>query len=116
MKFVADESLDFPIVVALRTEGYDVYSIKEQSPRMDDEAILKIANEQKRILITCDKDFGELVFRLQLVSSGIVLLRLPELSNQKKIEAMLALVAQHGEILNSSFCVITSGKLRIVAI
>ena len=65
MRFVADESLDFPIVTALRNAGHDVFSIKEQSPRMEDDAILKIANEQKRILLTCDKDFGELVLRAQ---------------------------------------------------
>ena len=116
MKFVADESFDFPIVKALRDAGHDVYSIKEQSPRMDDDEILKTANESKRILLTCDKDFGELVFRLKLVSSGIILLRLPELSNQKKEEITLQCITQHGEILTSSFCVITSGKVRIVAI
>jgi len=116
MKFVADESFDFPIVTALRASGHDVYSIKEQSPRMEDDKILKIANEQKRVLLTCDKDFGELVFRLKLVSSGIILIRLPELSNQKKEEITLQCVTQHEETLKSSFCVITSGKVRIVAI
>lgn len=116
MKFVADESLDFPVIIALREAGHDVYSIKEQSPRMSDDVILKIANAQKRILITSDKDFGELVFRLKLISSGIILLRLPEISNHKKAELTLACISQYRNKLKSSFCVIASGKMRIVAI
>ncbi|MDZ4847280.1 MAG: DUF5615 family PIN-like protein [Chitinophagales bacterium] len=114
MKFVADESLDFTIVIALRNAGHDVYSIKEKSPFMNDDVILKLAKDQKRILLTSDKDFGELVYRLKLASYGIVLLRLPELSNKEKIETILNCIAQHGVLLKSSFCVITSSKIRIV--
>ena len=116
MKFVTDESLDFPIVTALRKTEHDMYSIREESPRMSDDQVLKIANSQKRILLTGDKDFGELVFRLKLVSSGIILLRLPELSNQKKTEIVTHCIEQHQDKLKSSFCVITSGKVRLVKI
>jgi predicted nuclease of predicted toxin-antitoxin system len=116
MNFVADESLDAPIILALRKESHDVFSISESSPQIADEAVLKIANEQNRILLTSDKDFGELVFRLQLVSSGIVLLRLPQLTNEEKVSLTLKLVNEFGEKLQASFSVITANKIRIVSL
>ena len=76
MKLVADEGVDKPIVDALRTAGFDVLYILETNQGADDEFILNLANEQQRILLTQDKDFGELVFRLKNVHYGVVLIRL----------------------------------------
>jgi len=59
MIFLADENLDFPIISALRNAGYDVLSVSELSPSIDDNEVLKIANNENRILLTSDKDFGE---------------------------------------------------------
>lgn len=59
MIFLADENLDFPIISALRNAGYDVLSVLELSPSIDDNEVLKIANNENRILLTSDKDFGE---------------------------------------------------------
>ena len=76
MKFIADEGVDAPIVSALRNKGYDVVYILELSPGKHDDIILNEANSQNRILLTQDKDFGELVFRLRQIHSGVVLIRL----------------------------------------
>ena len=59
MIFLADENLDFPIISALRNAGCDVLSVSELSPSIDDNEVLKIANNENRILLTSDKDFGE---------------------------------------------------------
>jgi predicted nuclease of predicted toxin-antitoxin system len=76
MKLVADEGIDKPIVDRLRNAGCDILYILETNQGADDEFILNLANERKRILLTLDKDFGELVFRLKNVHLCIVLIRL----------------------------------------
>lgn len=63
MKFIADEGIDRPIVDRLRQEGYSVWYIAEMAPSISDDMVLKLANDQKALLLTADKDFGELVFR-----------------------------------------------------
>ncbi len=63
MNFVADESVDQPIVTQLRQAGHTVLAIVEMEPSISDETVLEIANQQGMVLLTGDKDFGELVFR-----------------------------------------------------
>jgi predicted nuclease of predicted toxin-antitoxin system len=63
MNLVADESVDRKIVLRLRQAGHIVLAIAEIAPRADDAAVLRLAHERRAILITSDKDFGELVFR-----------------------------------------------------
>jgi predicted nuclease of predicted toxin-antitoxin system len=65
MKLLADEGVDKPIVDLLRSSGFDVHYILETYQGAEDETVLQIAHEETRILITQDKDFGELVYRLQ---------------------------------------------------
>ena len=61
-QIVADESVDFRIVTALRSVGLIVYSVAEELPSINDISVLSIAVEKEALLITEDKDFGELVF------------------------------------------------------
>ena len=60
----------------LKENVHDVFSICDKARGLDDEKVLKIANDENYILITNDKDFSELVFRLKKPHKGIVLLRL----------------------------------------
>jgi predicted nuclease of predicted toxin-antitoxin system len=53
---------DFSVVVDLRLAGYDVVSITERMPGADDETVIEFARSERRLLITEDKDFGQLVF------------------------------------------------------
>ena len=76
MNLVVDESIDRPIVDLLRQDGHTVLYVAELSPSIDDDAFLRRANERGALLITSDKDFGELVFRLRRIHTGVVLLRL----------------------------------------
>lgn len=82
MKFVADENVDNSLVQRLRELGHDVLSASETLATAPDELILEHANRDQRILITSDKDFGELVYRNHSVHSGILLLRLAELKSR----------------------------------
>ena len=75
MKFLADECCDASLVSSLRSDGHDVLFAVESLRGMTDEDLLKRAFSERRILLTEDKDFGGLVYRLQYLSHGIILLR-----------------------------------------
>lgn len=78
MRLLANENFPGVAITALRLRGHDVVWIREDSPGIDDRAVLSRATVEERILITFDKDFGELVFRLGLnAPSGIILFRIP---------------------------------------
>ncbi|MDP3434810.1 MAG: DUF5615 family PIN-like protein, partial [Bacteroidota bacterium] len=66
MNLVADESVDFGIICRLREIGIEVISISEDFSGIKDSEVLKIAADYKYLLITEDKDFGELAYRLKL--------------------------------------------------
>ncbi len=76
MRFLADESVDRQIVERLRQDGHDVAYVAEMSPGLVDETVLNQSREAARILITADKDFGELVFRRRQIAMGVLLVRL----------------------------------------
>ncbi len=73
MTLVADESLDYNIIQFLRTKNLVIHSIQEQIPSSNDSTVLKFAVEKDAVLITEDKDFGELVFKLKLANKGNLL-------------------------------------------
>ena len=86
MNLVADEGVDRPVVERLRQDGHDVVYVAELSPSIPDEEVLQQTNARRAVLVTADKDFGELVFRQGLVHSGVILLRLAGLTNATKAE------------------------------
>ena len=113
MTLVADESVDGPIVQRLRDDGYDVLYVAELSPSVTDDEVLRQANDREALLLTGDKDFGELVFRQRLVYSGVVLLRLAGLSNAGKAEVVAAAFREHEIEFSGAFTVISPGHIRI---
>lgn len=113
MNLVADESVDWAIVQRLRREGYRVWYMAETEAGLDDEAVLDLANREAALLLTADKDFGELIFRQRRFSGGIVLLRLAGLPSQRKAEIVAAAVHRHASQLPHSFTVITPRICRI---
>ena len=84
MTFLAEESVDRQIVDALRDAGYSVSYVLESSPGISDSKVLQEAIRKNAILITSDKDFGELAFRRRLENQGIVLLRLSGMPQDRK--------------------------------
>jgi predicted nuclease of predicted toxin-antitoxin system len=111
--FVADESVDATIFAALRQEGYFVYSIQESQFGIIDEQVLDIANERKAVLLTEDKDFGELVYRLKLPHCGVFLMRLIGLTSEEKAVAALTTVKYYIQEMPYNFSVLKDGKVRI---
>jgi predicted nuclease of predicted toxin-antitoxin system len=77
MRILADENFPSDAVTALRTQGHDVSWVRSDEPGISDPQVLARAQAEDRILVTFDKDFGELAFRSGLAaSSGIVLFRI----------------------------------------
>lgn len=114
MKFFADENIGLTVVKALRKLGLDVQSVIEIQTGISDTKVLSLANKSSRIIITTDKDFGELVYAQKLAHAGIILLRLRDESSVNKFKILKALIEKHTEELKKSFTVATDGKIRII--
>jgi len=113
VKFLADESVDQQIVDRLRQDGHSVWYVAEMEPGISDDEVLNLANQEMAILLTADKDFGELVFRQRRISAGVILLRLAGLSQESKREAVASVIREHADELQQAFAVITPGVVRI---
>jgi predicted nuclease of predicted toxin-antitoxin system len=113
MNFVADESVDQPIVTRLRQEGHSVLAVVEMEPSISDEIVLDLANRQGMLLLTGDKDFGELVFRDRRYAFGIILVRLAGLTAAAKAGIVASAVKEHQDKLPDAFTVITPNGVRI---
>ncbi|MCG3163454.1 MAG: hypothetical protein JMDDDDMK_04881 [Acidobacteria bacterium] len=113
MNLLADESVDQQIVDRLREEGHDVLFVTEMEPGITDDIVLGRANEKNALLITADKDFGELVFRQRLAHSGVVLLRLAGLSPETKACIAAQALQEHEAKLMQNFSAVSPGMVRI---
>lgn len=113
MKFIADESVDQQIVGRLRFDGHEVWYVTEMEPGISDDIVLDRANQEMAILLTADKDFGELIFRLKRISKGVILTRLAGLSPGQKAEIVSMAINQHLLELENAFAVIAPDSIRI---
>ena len=113
MNFVADESVDQQIVGRLREERHEVSYIVETGQGASDEDVLEVAKWKGAILLTADKDFGEMVFRQRQVTEGVLFIRLAGRSQKRKAEIVASAVKKHGGELLRAFSVITPGGIRI---
>ena len=113
MNLLADESVDGPIVERLRREGHRVQYIAEMDPGISDDAVLDLANREASLLLTADKDFGELVFRQHRLVHGVILIRLAGLSPAEKARLVASSIALRGPELPHAFTVIAPRAVRI---
>ncbi len=113
MDLVADENVDAPIVAALRQGGHGVVYVRELDPGIADAQVLALANERGALLLTSDKDFGELVFRQGLVHAGVILYRLAGLTSGCKAALILDLLRVRGAELVGAFTLIAPNQVRI---
>lgn len=113
MNLLADESVDRPIVERLRADGHLVDYVAELAPSVSDDVVLDRANSDGALLLTADKDFGELVFRLKRVTSGVILVRLSGLSPSLKPSIVAEAIRIRGAEMTHAFSVISPGTVRI---
>jgi predicted nuclease of predicted toxin-antitoxin system len=108
MKFIADECVDVQIIEHLIKIGYEVLFVPEMEPGISDKKVLDIANRESAILITSDKDFGELVFRQKRITSGVILIRLAGLQPDVKASITVNAIKEHQDEIKNNFMVIYS--------
>lgn len=113
MRFLADESCDFAVVRALRDDGHDILAVAEISPRADDSRVIELALQEGRILLTEDKDFGQLVYANAQAAGGVIFMRFHAGSRRGLPTAVLNLVQESGPQLVGRFVVLLPGRVRI---
>lgn len=112
MRFLADENFPGDAVAVLRAGGHDVVWMCESAPGASDERVLALARSVGRVLLTFDKDFGELAWRAGLPPScGVVLFRLPTLP--ASVGAVLAARLAERDDWAGHFSVIEPGRVRM---
>jgi predicted nuclease of predicted toxin-antitoxin system len=116
MKFMADENFPRQAVAALREAGFEVAWITEECPGTADENVLSLCAAKKRILLTFDKDFGELAFRRGLAAEcGIVLFRITP-QNPDEISATAIAALKSALDWRGNFSVVTRLGIRVRAL
>jgi predicted nuclease of predicted toxin-antitoxin system len=113
LRVIVDLGVGAAVERVLRELGHDVLGVRELDPRMSDRSIVAIGYGQGRLVITMDKDFGELVVRDGAGHAGVLLLRLDEADGREKAEVVRRVFEDHGDLLPGHFSVYQSGRLRI---
>lgn len=113
MNLLADECCDVAMVAALRADGHDVLYAVESLRGSTDEEVLRRAVDEGRILLTEDKDFGELVYRLKRPARGIILLRFDVVDHALKIPRLHSVLESQSNQIPGAFVVIDKEKIRI---
>lgn len=113
MKVLIDVSAGFSVGQVFAERGYDVVYVRDRDPKMKDEDILNWAVTEQRLVVTQDKDFGELVFRKSLTLAGILLLRLDEADADKKRDIVSEILDGYADQLPGRFSVFQDDRLRI---
>jgi predicted nuclease of predicted toxin-antitoxin system len=113
VRFLADECCDFALVQTLRNEGHDVLAVCEINPGATDDYVLELALGEKRILLTEDKDFGQLVYAYGRRTLGVIFLRYPASVKSQIFKSVINLVGSQGKKLEECFITVQSGRIRI---
>ena len=113
MRLLADECIEKSVVEYLRVNKFNVDAVSELNPGASDITVIDLANNRDCILLTADKDFGELIFRQGKISKGVILVRLHGLSKERKSYLIAQTIREHQNQLTNSFTVIESTQIRI---
>lgn len=113
LAFLADESCARGIIAALREAGLDIASVGETTPGVSDKEVIRRAIVEKRIVITEDKDFGQLVHASGEGHMGVIFLRYPFPLASRIAGELARLIEERGASLLNSFTVVQPGRTRI---
>jgi predicted nuclease of predicted toxin-antitoxin system len=113
MAFLANENFPRLAVQALRAAGHDVLWVKTEMPGASDEEVLARAQQDGRVLLTFDKDFGELAYRAKLPAEcGIVLFRL-SLTSPDHIVKHIVTTFETFHDWKGHFSIVEDARLRV---
>lgn len=111
--FIVDVGVGKAIENWLFNENYKVISIRDLNPEMQDEVIIELAVKEDAIIITMDKDFGELIYKENKTHKGILLLRLEDAVAEEKLAVLQNIFPIRLNNIKNNFAVFQNGILRI---
>ena len=113
LKFLIDLGVGKKVERWLSNQGYDATSVRDIDLRLPDKEILKIAVSEKRMVVTMDKDFGELIYNSGLFHGEVLLLRLEDAKSDEKVKIVENILVRYADKLQNKFCVYKDERLRI---
>jgi predicted nuclease of predicted toxin-antitoxin system len=113
MKFLADENIPLLMVRQLFEKGYDVIHIGVKYGGIPDEEVIDLANEEERIIVTFDSDFGNLVFlNRKIIKTGIIFLRLGHFMPNEPGDLLVSILEEKKIDFYGKISVVTKEKVR----
>jgi predicted nuclease of predicted toxin-antitoxin system len=112
VRWLADECVAASLVAFLRAAGHDVLYITEAAAGLSDPDVIALAQQDNRLLLTEDKDFGDLVFRRERAVPGVVLMRIDTDNAGLKAGRLAAAIDRYGDELFGRYMVIEEGRFR----
>ena len=113
LKFLVDVGVGKAVEDSLRSHGYDMKAVRDIDPSAKDCDILDSAVSEGRMVITMDKDFGELVHKSSMLHSGVLILRMEDAKGAEKAKVVIEVVAKFETQITGKFCVYQDGRLRV---
>lgn len=114
IKFLANVNVEKPLIDFLNEKGFDIKWVTNIDKRMPDDRVCELANSEQRIIITNDKDFGEIVFYQKKIAYGIILLRVKGQKSAEKIVVLDKLLENYQDKIANHFVVLTKTKFRFI--
>lgn len=116
MRLLADENFPADAVEALRSADHDVIWIRTAAPGSTDTQVLERAQVEKRILLTFDKDFGELVYRMKApAATGVILFRISAPSSKHVARVATSVIGSRSD-WGGHFSVIEDDRIRMMSL
>jgi len=112
LKFLVDVGVGKKVEEYLLEKRYDTKAVRSLDQSMPDQEIIRLAALEKRIVITMDKDFGELVYHSGMDHCGILLLRLEDATGSEKQQVIAKILAKYADNMKNNFCVYQNKKFR----
>ena len=113
MKFLADAHVSMELVAMIRDSGHDCLDASAIPPRMQDVDVLRMAADDGRVVVTSDKDFGELVFVHGIANTGVVLIRIALADETDRVARLRSVWPAVLSRLPGSFVTVTASTVRV---
>lgn len=113
MNFLANENFPLFSIQLLRNAGFKVISILEETPGASDRDILTRAHKENFIVLTFDKDYGELIYKHKFPApAGILFFRFAPSSPKEPDDILLEILKENNVLIPGKFTVLERNRLR----
>jgi predicted nuclease of predicted toxin-antitoxin system len=112
MDLIADENVPRPLIERLRADGHAVVAISETAAGIPDTSVIAASNARGYVLITHDRDFGDLAIGQGLHITGVILLETERLSPKVQVERVAGCLADPCAVWTGQFTVIEPARIR----